>query len=188
MRKFIAGGLAFVAGCSQVTYTPPFSKPTAPAPVQPAPAPVVVAPKPVVVPPPSQLVSDTNLIASGLTALMPDMQAAPGVDANTVATDITNIQGNAGAVAMAPPNPAQVQAMVQTVQVLANVVMPLVSASNPGAALGIEAAVSLLPVLMQAISPPSQAVGIRAGFATTTTLKPPAARLILKGIIAQHAK
>ena len=187
MRKIIAVGLAFVAGCSPVQYTPPFSKPTAPAPVQPAPAPAVVAPKPVVAPP-SQLVSDTNLIASGLAALMPDMQAAPGVDANTVATDIANIQGNAGAVAMAPPNPAQVQAMVQTVQVLANVVMPLVSASNPGAALGIEAAVSLLPVLMQAISPPSQAVGIRAGFSATTTLKPPAARLILKGIIAQHAK
>jgi hypothetical protein len=102
----------------------------------------------------SQIAADVNLIAGGLSAAVPQIEQIPGV-ASAVLTQIeaylATIQADAAKVAGATTTPPTsiVQEIGQVVQALASVVLPLVPAGSV-IEVTIEAAVSLLPVILAA--------------------------------------
>jgi hypothetical protein len=123
---------------------------------------------------PSQIATDVNLIASGLAAAIASIRQIPGVPAAALAqleSYLVIIQADAAKVASATATPATstVQEISQVVQAIALVALPRVPAGSVTQAT-IQAAVSLLPVILAAVGvsgtgisvkyPPSQARAI----------------------------
>jgi hypothetical protein len=123
----------------------------------------------------SQLATDVQLIAAGLTAAIADIKQVPGVSSAAVIQlddDLATIQADAAKVAtsVATPATSTVQEIGQVVQAVAAVVLPLVPAGSVIEAT-IQAAVSLLPVVLAA-------VGV-SGAGVPAKYEPEQARLIL---------
>jgi hypothetical protein len=128
----------------------------------------------------SQLAADVNLIATGLTAALPQIQQIPGLPAAALAEIekyLAIIQADAVkvAAAVASPPPGTVQEIAQVVQALAAVALPLLPAGSVAEA-AIQAAISLLPVILAAI-------GV-AGAGVPARYAPADARAILAAVAA----
>ncbi|PPQ27079.1 hypothetical protein [Rhodopila globiformis] len=124
---------------------------------------------------PSQIATDVNLIAAGLATTVNSIRQIPGVPTAAVTQIeqyLTTIQADAAQVASATATPATstVQEISQVVQALASVALPLVPAGSVMQAT-IQAAVSLLPVILAA-------VGV-SGAGVPVTFLPSQARTIL---------
>jgi hypothetical protein len=129
---------------------------------------------------PSQIASDVNLVASGLAAAINDIKQIPGVPAAALAQlelYLATIQADAAKVASATATPttSTVQEISQVVQALASVALPLVPAGSVMQAT-IQAAVSLLPVILAA-------VGV-SGAGVPVSYRPSQARAILAAAAA----
>ena len=127
----------------------------------------------------SQLASDANLIATGISSAVASIKLIPGLPTAAVTQIegyLATIQKDAAAIAAATTAPAtgNVQEIAQAVQAIASVVLPL-GAAVPGLAPFvplIEAAISLLPAILAA-------VGVSGGELTGQRYTPAEARLIL---------
>jgi hypothetical protein len=123
----------------------------------------------------SQIASDVQLIASGLTAAMGDIKLLPGIS-NAAVTQLdfylATIQADAAKVASTTSIPAAstIQEIAQVVQTLAAVALPLVPGGSVIEA-AIQAALSLLPAVLAA-------VGV-SGAAMPAKYQPAQARAIL---------
>lgn len=120
----------------------------------------------------SQLVADVNLIASGLAAAVASIKQIPGVPAARLSqldADLAAIQADAAKLVTAVA-PSTVQQIGQVVQAVAAIALPLVPGGSAIEAT-VQAAVSLLPVIMAA-------VGV-SGAAMSVKFPPAQARLIL---------
>ncbi len=126
----------------------------------------------------SRIAADVNLIASGLTAVVAQIGQIPGVPSaalTQVDFYLAKIEADAVKIARATSTPATstVQEVSQVVQALASVVLLLVPAGSVIEAT-IQAAVSLLPVILAAVGvagagvpakyPPARARAILAAF------------------------
>ncbi len=126
-------------------------------------------------PTPSQLTTDVNLIASGLSAAIRSIAAIPGVPAADVArlnTYLATIQADAAAVAgeTATPVTGTVQEIGQVVQAVAAVALPIIPGGSAILPV-IQAAISLLPVILASVG--------ASGAGVVATFSPDQARLIL---------
>jgi hypothetical protein len=123
----------------------------------------------------SQIATDVNLIASGLTAAIANIKQIPGVP-TAILTQLefylATIQADAAKVASATSTPATsvVQEISQVVQALASIALPLIPAGSVIQAT-IQAALSLLPVILAA-------VGV-SGARVSARYRPDQARAIL---------
>ncbi len=132
---------------------------------------------------PSQVATDVQLIASGLSAAIAAVAAIPGVPAATVTQlqgYLATIQTDAAQVASATASASTstVQEIATTVQAVADVALPLI----PGGAVAvplINAAVSLLPSILTAF-------GITSATKRAPVYTPDQARLILRAAAAKH--
>ncbi len=121
---------------------------------------------------PTQLATDVNLIASGLSSVVASISQLPGVSTTVVTqlqADLATIQADAAKVASTAQS-SVVQEIGQVVQAVAAIVLPLIPGGSALAAT-VQAAVSLLPTVLAA-------AGV-AGAAVTTPFTPEQARLIL---------
>jgi hypothetical protein len=133
---------------------------------------------------PSQIATDANLIATGLSAAVAQIALVPGVNQTTLATiqaDVTLVQKDAASIASATsaPSASTVAEIVQTVQAVAPVALALVPGGSALVPV-IDAAVSLAPALIADI----EAVKTASAEAPGGTVAPYSAgeaRLILKG-------
>lgn len=126
---------------------------------------------------PTQLATDVNLIASGLSAAIASVAAIPGVSAAAVTQlqgYLATIQADAKTVAAATVTTptSTVQEVAQAVQAVASVALPLIPGGSTVLAL-IQAAISLLPSILAAIGVSGAAP------ATPPVYSPAQARLIL---------
>lgn len=127
---------------------------------------------------PSQIATDVNLVASGLSAAVTQVAAIPGINPTVVAqlqADLALIQKDAAQVAAdtAAPSASLVQEIASTVQAVATVALPLVPGGAPFVPV-IQAAVSMLPTLLAAVH-------VSGAAPVATAYTPNAARLILMG-------
>jgi hypothetical protein len=104
---------------------------------------------------PPQITTDVNLIASGLTAAIASIKQISDVPAAALAqleSYLAIIQADVAKVASANATPATstVREISQAVQAIASVALPLVPAGSVAQA-AIQAAVSLLPVILAAV-------------------------------------
>jgi hypothetical protein len=123
----------------------------------------------------SQIASDVNLIASGLSAVMAEIKLLPDIPAADVTQldfYVATIQAGAAKVASTVSTPATstIQEIAQVVQALASVALPLVPGGS-AIEVAIQAALSLLPVILAA-------VGV-SGAGLPTKYQPSHARAIL---------
>jgi hypothetical protein len=121
---------------------------------------------------PTQLATDVNLIASGLSSAIASISQIPGVSAAIVSqlqADLATIQADAAQVANAT-QPAIVQEIGTVVQAVATIALPLIPGGSAVAAT-VQAAVSLLPVVLAT-------AGV-SGAPVATQFTPEQARLIL---------
>ncbi len=123
----------------------------------------------------SQIASDVQLIASGLTAAMAEIKLLPGIPAADITQldfYLATIQAGAAKVAAATSTPATstIQEIAQVVQALASVALPLLPGGS-AIEVAIQAALSLLPVILAA-------VGV-SGAGIATKYQPSHARAIL---------
>jgi hypothetical protein len=103
----------------------------------------------------SQIAADVQSIAAGLTAAMADIKLIPSIPSAALTQldfYLATIQADAAKVASALATPATstLQEIAQVVQALASVALPLVPEGSVVEAT-IQAAVSLLPVILAAV-------------------------------------
>lgn len=127
---------------------------------------------------PSQLATDVQLVASGVTAAVQQIAAIPGVSASVltrVQADALTVSADAAKVAAAAASATGglVQQIAAAVKEIAALVLPLFPSTQPFVPL-IEAALSLLPVLLAS-------AGVSGSAGTTPVYTPEEARLILRG-------
>ncbi len=121
---------------------------------------------------PTQLATDVNLIASGLSAAIASISQIPGVSATVVSqlqADLATIQADAAKVA-STPQASIVQEIGTVVQAVATIALPLIPGGSAVAAT-VQAAVSLLPAVLAA-------AGVN-GVTIAAQFTPDQARLIL---------
>lgn len=103
---------------------------------------------------PSQIATDVELVAAGLTAAINQVVGLP-IPAATIATlkaDLAQVQAAAQAVAasVGPVPTASIQSIVQAVQAIADIVLPMFPATMSFVPV-INAALSMLPALLAAV-------------------------------------
>lgn len=131
-------------------------------------------------PTPSQLAADVNLVAAGLEAAVARIKKIPGLPSAALAQieiylGIVEADAAKVAAAVASPPAGAVQEIAQVVQALASVALPLLPAGSVAEA-AIQAAISLLPVILAAI-------GV-AGAGVPARYAPADARAILAAVAA----
>ncbi|WP_428485925.1 hypothetical protein [Rhodopila sp.] len=141
---------------------------------------------------PPQLATDVNLIATGLAAAIAGIKQIPGVPIAALTqldADLATIQVDAARITSATAGTAisTIQEIGQVVEAIAAVALPLIPGGST-VETTIEAAVSLLPVILAAVGSAGAARTARLagdglaspeGRAVRTTFTPEQARLIL---------
>jgi hypothetical protein len=130
----------------------------------------------------SQLATDVQLIASGLSSAITAIAAIPGVPAATVTQlqgYLATIKTDAGQVAAATASAGTnvVQEIASTVQTVAGIALPLIPGGSAIVPI-INAAISLLPTILAA-------AGVTSATKTSPVYSPEQARLILRAAAAK---